>query len=312
MKKTLVILMAMCGLAIAAYAQTKTTIGTNAKSTFENAKTWDWVTGAYHGTPIAYDKTKGAIVEVTFKELSPAQKFRVNVQSSGGNTDFVDMTANAAVGSVVRVKLDKAENVQQVALQNIDVDGNPDKSVYAVFDAVLISDIEYAAETNLQTVLVNDGKNTAVSSETLKSLGDYDIITVNYALTGTPSEAHKYYGVGAVANSADWSAILELKVNVTSLSFYVADVKAAINNGIVFNLWGIADEVSASVTSVKVQKCKSKLSTPIASVDSDVEVVSSEYYDLKGVKVSEMVKGINIVVEKLSDGTVRTTKVVKK
>lgn len=310
--KHLLTLMVACVFAVAAFAQTKSTLVSNAECKFTNAKTWDWVTGFYKSDPIALDNTKDAIVEVTFKEVTPAQKFAVIVQSSQGKNDQVNMAAQAKAGTVVRIRLSNATNIQQVALQNMDVEGKADGSVSAKIDVALISDIDYAASTSLETTLVNEGKNTAVSAATLQALGDYDVITVKYSLTGSPDKGHENYGVGAVCNNVtDWPKLFELNANATSVSFFIADIKEAINSGIVFNLWKV-DSATANLTSVTIEKCKSNISTPIATVNSDAEVVSCEYYDINGVKIGEMAKGINIVVEKLSDGTVRTSKVVKK
>lgn len=310
MKKQLLTLLAVCGLAIAASAQTKTTLATNAECKIPADKEWAWVTGMYKSDPITYDKTKGAIVEITFKSVSLAQKFRVNVQDSKGTTDKVDMSGNAAVGSVVRVEIATLEDIQQIALQNMSTNAT-ESSVS--FDAVLISDIDYAAATAVPTILVNEDKNTAVTSETLKSLGDYDILTVTYNVAAGMKAEHEGWGVGAVCNNIEkWPSIYELsgRTGSNSVSFYVADIKNAIDNGIVFNFWG-QDGAAVTFTGITVQKCKSKV-TPVASVDADVEVISSEYYTLSGAKVSEPAKGVNILVEKLSDGTMRTTKIVKK
>ena len=49
----------------------------------------------------------------------------------------------------------------------------------------------------------------------------------------------------------------------------------------------------------------------ISSVSVSATVLSTEYYTLSGAKVTEPVKGITIVKEQLSDGSVRTSKIVK-
>lgn len=310
MKKQLLTLLAVCGLAIAASAQTNTILATNVECVFPADKGWEWVKGIYKDEPIAFDNKKGAIVEITFKSVSLAQKFRVNVQDSNKSTDNVDMSENATVGSVVRVKIATLQDIQQIALQNMSTN-TTESSV--TFDAVLISDIDYAAATAVPTILVNEDKNTSVTSETLKSLGDYDILTVTYNVAEGMKADHEGWGVGAVCDINDWDikyVSLSGRTGSNSVSFYVADIKKAIDNGIVFNLWGL-DGAAVTFTGITVQKCKSKV-TPIASVDADVEVISSEYYTLSGAKVSEPAKGVNILVEKLSDGTMRTTKIVKK
>ena len=52
---------------------------------------------------------------------------------------------------------------------------------------------------------------------------------------------------------------------------------------------------------------------PEDSVESitDNEVVSSEWYNLQGMRLKEAADGLNIRIDRLSDGTVRTVKIVK-
>lgn len=53
-------------------------------------------------------------------------------------------------------------------------------------------------------------------------------------------------------------------------------------------------------------------STGINKIEnSDADVVSTEYFDLSGRRISNAQKGINVKVMKLSDGTTKTVKVVK-
>lgn len=61
----------------------------------------------------------------------------------------------------------------------------------------------------------------------------------------------------------------------------------------------------------KIEVVRETSSTAITSTTSDSEVLSTEYYTLSGAKVTEPVKGITIVKEQLSDGSVRTSKIVK-
>ena len=49
----------------------------------------------------------------------------------------------------------------------------------------------------------------------------------------------------------------------------------------------------------------------ISSVESAAEVVAEEYYTVSGVRVAEMVPGLNLVKQTLSDGSVKTVKVIK-
>ena len=70
----------------------------------------------------------------------------------------------------------------------------------------------------------------------------------------------------------------------------------------------VYSEASINVYGIKVTYTTS---TAITSTTSDSEILSTEYYTLSGAKVTEPVKGITIVKEQLSDGTVRTSKIVK-
>lgn len=49
----------------------------------------------------------------------------------------------------------------------------------------------------------------------------------------------------------------------------------------------------------------------IDSVESAAEVVAEEYYTVSGIRVAEMVPGLNLVKQTLSDGSVKTVKVIK-
>lgn len=49
----------------------------------------------------------------------------------------------------------------------------------------------------------------------------------------------------------------------------------------------------------------------ISSVESAAEVVAEEYYTVSGIRVAEMVPGLNLVKQTLSDGSVKTVKVIK-
>ena len=44
---------------------------------------------------------------------------------------------------------------------------------------------------------------------------------------------------------------------------------------------------------------------------NDADVVSTEYFDLSGRRISNAQKGINVKVMKFSDGTTKTVKVIK-
>lgn len=52
--------------------------------------------------------------------------------------------------------------------------------------------------------------------------------------------------------------------------------------------------------------------TGVDSIDSDADVVSTEIYDLNGMRTSRLAKGVNIVRTTLSDGTVKTHKIFVK
>lgn len=58
--------------------------------------------------------------------------------------------------------------------------------------------------------------------------------------------------------------------------------------------------------------CNCEDNTGIDALSADYEVVATEYYTISGAKVDEPQKGINIVKETLSNGTVVTSKVVVK
>lgn len=58
--------------------------------------------------------------------------------------------------------------------------------------------------------------------------------------------------------------------------------------------------------------CNCDDNTGIDALSADYEVVATEYYTISGAKVDEPQKGINIVKETLSNGTVVTSKVVVK
>ena len=45
---------------------------------------------------------------------------------------------------------------------------------------------------------------------------------------------------------------------------------------------------------------------------SDAEVVATEYYSPAGIRLAQPQGGINIVRQRMSDGTVKTTKVIMK
>lgn len=53
-------------------------------------------------------------------------------------------------------------------------------------------------------------------------------------------------------------------------------------------------------------------STAIVDTSVDAEVVATEYYTISGAKVSEPAKGVNIVKETLSNGTIVTSKIIVK
>ena len=55
-----------------------------------------------------------------------------------------------------------------------------------------------------------------------------------------------------------------------------------------------------------------KTTTGINKVEgNDADVVSTEYFDLSGRRISNAQKGINVKVMKFSDGTTKTVKVIK-
>lgn len=58
--------------------------------------------------------------------------------------------------------------------------------------------------------------------------------------------------------------------------------------------------------------CNCTESTGLDAPEADYEVVSTEYYTISGAKVDEPQKGVNIVKETLSNGTVVTSKVIVK
>ena len=49
----------------------------------------------------------------------------------------------------------------------------------------------------------------------------------------------------------------------------------------------------------------------VATLDSDAVEVSAEYYNLSGIRVANPDNGIFLKVSKLSDGTLRTSKIAK-
>ena len=64
-------------------------------------------------------------------------------------------------------------------------------------------------------------------------------------------------------------------------------------------------------TILNSNKAKVDVSTGVSDIEGGVSEVSAEYYNLSGVRVAAPGKGVFVKVTRLSDGTVRTSKVAK-
>lgn len=101
-----------------------------------------------------------------------------------------------------------------------------------------------------------------------------------------------------------------------SFAYYLSDISFALEyegqygKGLMWNFWKQGQAENTRI-SVKVYELQST-STPVAENASDAEVVATEYYSVAGVTSVTPQKGINIIKDTLSDGTVRTRKVIVK
>ncbi|MCH5217650.1 MAG: hypothetical protein J1F07_03730 [Muribaculaceae bacterium] len=80
-------------------------------------------------------------------------------------------------------------------------------------------------------------------------------------------------------------------------------------NNLVINTF-VIDRQNGKVVNAAKRNLTKDIFDAVESVEADLDVVSTTYFDLTGVRVANPTPGIFIKSEKLSDGTVRTSKVV--
>lgn len=170
--------------------------------------------------------------------------------------------------------------------QHFEVLGDPNN--YGQLDIALIN--EQFAETMPPTVV---------------ELGGY---------TATPSlDQMKGYERGQWTDGADGMGYIKFPV-YGGLTYYFGAAGSKYSIGAFYLTNGDAEasvSLKSSLGAVSDLILSEGGDSAISSVESAAEVVAEEYYTVSGIRVAEMVPGLNLVKQTLSDGSVKTVKVIK-
>ena len=222
----------------------------------------------------------------------------------------LDLTLDATVAS----------GVYQLAIQ-----GKSKDDVIKISKIYLTEAVEYAEGVNLTYE-----EWGTISATQFDGYSDDAKVVFTYNTTGTLTKGSGEdevsvvgWGTGSISSwlAADNSKVAVCDVPVKALgdntiSLTIAELKEALafegewGKGIYWNMYSQGNSTSTRVSAV-IYEVKDT-STPVIEVNSDVEVVATEYYSVSGVVSVTPQKGINIVKETLSDGSIRTRKLIVK
>lgn len=228
---------------------------------------------------------------------------------------YYGSTSNVNFG----IEYNLIEAMDKLAVAAIDIKAvTGDDVIYVTTDTKFIQDVENA---NYQVgyVLVSNG----LSNPSWRQTNYFSSYASTYK--GTPLEVlttWSSYATGLVFNdvAVDASAMMgvagslpkSIKINESYVNTYKFDIS---KNSIIQdreNLVATAFIIDKNTGKiVNANKCKVNTDPAgVGTIDAGVEVIDCQYYDLSGRKISNPVKGLYIKVEKLSDGTTRTGKVM--
>lgn len=98
------------------------------------------------------------------------------------------------------------------------------------------------------------------------------------------------------------------KENTTEYSFDIADNKVIQDKE---KLYVAAYIIKSNGTILNANKAHVETSTAVAAIDGDATAVSTEFFNLSGSRVANPQEGIFVKVVKMSDGTIRTSKIAR-
>jgi len=237
------------------------------------------------------------------------------------STKLVNVSDGVATATVELDKVGKA-SMKQIAIQ-------PNAAGSLKVDRIYLTEaVEYAEGVNLT---YDEYGN--ISASQFDGYSDDAKVVFTYNTTGTLTTGSGEdevsvvgWGTGSIsswlaAEGADPRSVAVCDVPIkalgdNTLSLTIAELKEALafegewGKGIYWNMYSQGNSTSTRVSAV-IYEVKDT-STPVVNINSEVEIVATEYYSVSGVVSVTPQKGINIVKETLSDGSIRTRKLIVK
>lgn len=338
MKKFLLSLVAVLGLSFGVQAaETEDvsieTMGWSYNATYSYADgigtitiTSDWGQASTGWDPVL-DWSKYSKVTVVIESYANDWgKFYIKAKGDDAPTiekEFGTITSQTEVSLDLTLDATVASGVYQLAIQ-----GKSKDDVIKISKIYLTEAVEYAEGVNLT---YDEWGN--ISASQFDGYSDDAKVVFTYNTTGTLTKGSGEdevsvvcWGTGSIsswlaAEGADPRSVAVCDVPVkalgdNTLSLTIAELKEALafegewGKGIYWNMYPQGNSTSTRVSAV-IYEVKDT-STPVVNINSEVEIVATEYYSVSGVVSVTPQKGINIVKETLSDGSIRTRKLTVK
>ncbi len=255
----------------------------------------------YASVTAVLDNPTGEITQaqvfVQYVEDATVQGDKVTANDESG---YVNLNTTGETTITVNLKNTNGWKAWQVMIQNNGLGSVNLKKFY------LTEALPYEPA---QTLNIADNK---IDGTQFDGFPDNSKIEFTFEVTGDYAD-FKGWGIGSICD-ASWKSVKSITCDGTAelvVTTTVAEIKSAINSGaVIFNLYGQND--NGKKVSITAKSATIAAPTALRPITSNAQVISTDYYNLAGVKSSTPQKGLNVAVRTLSDGSKITEKILVK
>ena len=231
--------------------------------------------------------------------------------TTNDESGYLELPANAETTITVNLKNTNGWNAWQVMIQNkAGLKEGDDGFAVSTVELKEFYFTEALSYEPAQELTITDGSK--ITGTQFAGFSDNAKIEFTFEVSGDYSY-YNGWGIGAICD-ASWTGVKNITCDGTAelvVTTTVAEIKTAIESGtVILNLYGQSKDgkkVSLTAKSATIAN-----PTALRPITTNAQVISTDYFNLAGVKSSTPQKGLNIAVRTLSNGSKVTEKLLVK